>query len=145
MYRLPSVSLVGKKPITFCAVLCGIVASFTADAFGQQYPFLPVPGGPKSVTSLFQDSRGRLWLGGREPACFDGTRFFFLRDYGLPLVQAYDFSEDASGSIWIAVETGVYRFASGQVQEVAKGVASNVIAAGPDVAVAAMEIGRAHV
>src|SRR5579864_118752 len=103
------------------------VASFvllTASVVGQQYPFLPVAGSPKSVKSLFQDSRGRLWLGGPQAACFDGTRFFALRDYGFPAAEAYDFSEDPSGAIWIGAETGVYRFANGKVEEVGKGVAS---------------------
>lgn len=115
-----------------------LLAGAGSRAFGQQYPFLPVGGSPKSVQSLFQDSHGRLWLGGLEPACFDGTRFFELHDYGFPPAEAYDFSEDAGGAIWIAAETGAYRFANGRVEEVAKGVAVSVIAATPDVAVAAM-------
>jgi len=82
-----------------------LLAGAGSRAFGQQYPFLPVGGSPKSVQSLFQDSHGRLWLGGLEPACFDGTRFFELHDYGFPPAEAYDFSEDAGGAIWIAAET----------------------------------------
>lgn len=107
-------------------------------AWGQQYPFLPVAGSPKSVKSLFQDSRGRLWIGGAQAACFDGARFFPLRDYGLPAVPAYDFSEDPSGAIWIGAESGVYRFANGKVEEVATGVAVSVIGIGANLAVAAM-------
>ena len=109
-----------------------------ASAWGQQYPFLPVAGSPKSVKSLFQDSRGRLWLGGPQAACFDGTRFFALRDYGFPQGEAYDFSEDPSGAIWIGAETGVYRFANGKVEEVAKGVGVSVIGVTAKLAVAAM-------
>jgi len=70
-----------------------------ASAFGQQYPFLPVAGSPENVKVLFQDSRGRLWLGADQPACFDGTRFFFLRDYGFPAAQVYEFSEDTTGAV----------------------------------------------
>src|SRR5580698_5433988 len=99
-------------------------------AFGQQYPFLPVAGSPKSVRALFQDSRGRLWLGGKQPSCFDGTRFFPLHDYGLPLAEVYEFSEDTQGAIWIGAETGVYRFANGHMEEVAKGAAVSVVAGG---------------
>jgi hypothetical protein len=113
--------------------------------FRSAVPFLPVVGSPKAVKNLFQDSRGRLWLGGEQPACFDGTRFFFLREYGFPLAEAHDFSEDASGAIWIGAETGVYRFANGRVEEIAKGVAVSVIAATPDLAIAAMgPFGQGH-
>jgi len=90
------------------------------------------------VKGLFQDSRGRLWLEGSEAACFDGTRFFLLRDYGLPPAEVLDFSEDSSGAVWIGAETGVYRFAQGRVEEVSKGFAVSVIPATADIAVAAM-------
>ena len=121
-----------------CILVGWLLAGAGSLAFGQQYPFLSVPGSPKVVVGLFQDSRGRLWLGGPQPACFDGTRFFLLSEYGFPSAVGYEFSEDASGAIWIAAETGVYRFANGRVEEVSKGVALSVVAATPDVAVAAM-------
>src|SRR5580704_3733739 len=113
-------------------LLCG------SASFGQQYSFLPVPGSPKSFRALFEDSRGRLWLGGLQPACFDGTRFFDLHEYGFPSGEALDFSEDSSGVIWVGAETGVYRFSNGRFEEVAKGVAVSVIATTPDLVVAAM-------
>ena len=104
----------------------------------QQYPFLPVTGSPKIPKILFEDSSGRLWVGGPQLAFFDGTRFFYLRDYGFPLVEAYDFSEDPSGAIWIGAETGVYRFANGKLEEIGKGTAVSVIAAAATLAIAAM-------
>jgi tRNA A-37 threonylcarbamoyl transferase component Bud32 len=107
-----------------------------SQAFGQQYPFLPVAGSPKGVANLFQDSRGRIWLGGAQLSCFDGSRFFSLADYGFPPATTYDISEDPSGAIWIGGETGVYRFANGRVEEIAKGIAVSVIAARPDVVIA---------
>src|ERR1039457_6737002 len=128
-----------------CILVWWLLAGAGSQAFGQQYPFLPVAGSPKAVKILFQDSRGRLWLGGLEPACFDGARFFLLRDYGLPPAEAYDFNEDASGAIWIGAETGVYRFANGRVEEIGKGFAVSVIAATPDIAVAAIgPLGRGY-
>ena len=105
---------------------------------GQQYAFPAVPGAPKNPTLLFQDSRGRLWLGGEQLACFDGTRFFFLRDYGFPAATALDIAEDAGGAIWIGADSGVYRFSEGRVQQLAKGVAVSVIAGSADTAVAAI-------
>ena len=103
----------------------------------QQYPFLPVPGGPKSVPNLFQDSRGRLWLGGVEPNCFDGARFFPLRDYGLPPSYVYDFNEDSSGVIWAGTDVGIYRFAAGRFEKTGEGAAISVIPATPSVVLAA--------
>ena len=121
-----------------CILVCWLVAHAGSRAYGQQYPFLPVAGSPKNVKTLFQDSRGRLWLGGDDLACFDGTHMFFLRDYGFPRAESYDITEDSSGAIWIGAETGVYRFANGPVQEIAEGAAVSVIAATPDLAVAAV-------
>jgi ligand-binding sensor domain-containing protein len=115
-----------------------LLVGASSPAFGQQYPFLPVPGSPKGVTNLFQDSRGRIWLAGPQLSCFDGARFFSLADYGLPPGITYDVSEDPSGAIWIGAETGVYRFADGRVEAIAEGVAVSVIAAAPDAAVAAI-------
>ncbi len=118
-----------SKPIVFVLL--------ASAGFGQQYPFLSVPGSPKSVKTLFQDSRGRLWLGGPQPACFDGTRFFFLRDYGFPNGETYDFSEDPGGAIWIGAATGVYRFANGRTEQIGTGVAVSVIAVTANLVIAA--------
>ncbi|HVN06134.1 MAG TPA: hypothetical protein VMT86_17050 [Bryobacteraceae bacterium] len=112
------------------------LAAGAGAAWAQQYPFLPVAGAPKGVTILFQDSRGRLWLGGASTACFDGTRFYSLRDYGFPAVGSHDITEDPSGAIWVAADTGVFRFAQGRVGLIAKGAAVSVIAVTPSVAVA---------
>jgi hypothetical protein len=122
-----------------CCLFSGVIS----EAEAQQYPFVYIPGSPKDVTILFQDSLGRLWLGGAQAACLDGARFFFLRDYGLPAGQAYDITEDPSGAIWIGSETGVSRFAQSHVEEIAKAVALSVIAAKPDLVIAAMgRLGR---
>jgi tRNA A-37 threonylcarbamoyl transferase component Bud32/sugar lactone lactonase YvrE len=116
-------------------VLLGAIVSA---AWGQQYAFLPVPGSPKSVKILFQDSRGRLWLGGDDVTCFDGTRFFSLRDYGLPATAALSIAEDPGGALWIGTMSGVYRFAKGRVEVISPGVAVSVIAPTADLAVAAV-------
>ncbi len=86
-------------------VLLGGLFGGALTASAQQYPFLPVPGSPKSVKTLFQDSQGRLWLGGDQVSCFDGARFFFLRDYGPPPAQTYSITEDPGGAIWIGGES----------------------------------------
>jgi hypothetical protein len=113
------------------------LAASAGPAYSQQYPFLPVPGSPKSVRHLFQDSRGRLWLSGEQLACFDGARFFFLRDYGFPEVPTDDVAGDSTGAIWVGAETGVYRFSQGRIQKVVDGVAVSVVPARPGLVLAA--------
>src|SRR5215467_7374584 len=80
------------------------------EASAQQYPIIPVPGAPKNVKTLFEDSQGRFWLGGDQLACFDGSRLFLMSDYGFPAGPTYSIDEDASGAVWIGAQTGVYRF-----------------------------------
>ncbi len=126
-----------NRPSLALASFC-LLSIAGSQALGQQYAFLPVPGSPKNVKALYQDSRGLLWLGGADVSCFDGTRFFSLRDYGFPPVESYDITEDSSGAIWIGAETGVYRFAGGRVEEIGNGVAVSVIAATPGFAIAAV-------
>ena len=75
---------------------------------------------------------------GADLSCFDGSRFFFLRDYGLPAATTLDIAEDATGAIWIGTENGVYRFWNGQVAEIGKGSASSVVPISPDVVAAVM-------
>src|SRR5262249_54004622 len=94
-------------------LICGMLAGMLSSVCGQQYPFLPVRDSPKSVKTLFQDSRGRLWLGGDQVACFDGARFFHLSDYGMPPANTFDIAEDPDHAIWIATDTGVFRFGDG--------------------------------
>ena len=118
------------------ARIFALAALSVATAIAQQYAFLPVAGSPKSAKVLFQDAQGRLWIGGDQASCFDGTRFFSLRDYGLPPAVTYAFADDSSGAMWIATENGVYRFANGRVQLIAPGMAVSVVAATPDLAIA---------
>ena len=126
-----------QKSLT-SAIAAGLFLCAAPVLFGQQYPFLPVPGAPKNVRTLFQDSLGRLWVGGDQLACFDGTRLFSLADYGLPAGQTYSVAEDSSGAIWIGAGNGLYRFSRGQVEAVSSGVFVAIAAATPDVIVAAM-------
>jgi tRNA A-37 threonylcarbamoyl transferase component Bud32/ligand-binding sensor domain-containing protein len=116
-----------------------LLAGTSVQAFGQQYPFLPVPGGPDGANVLFQDSKGRLWVGGNELACFDGSRFFFLRDYGLPKTEVHAVAEDSGGAIWLAAQAGVFRFERGKIEEVSQGTADSVVIATPQIAVALLE------
>lgn len=91
--------------------------------FAQQMPFIFVPGGPANVQVIFQDHLGRLWVGGAEDvACFDGSRFYSLRDLGFPAATGTTaITEDRDGAIWIGSDLGVYRFYRGSVTKVMPG------------------------
>ena len=131
-------SLLNTSAITSCVLMLGYLLGGSPAAFGQQYPFIPVPGSPKGVSSLFEDSKGRLWLGGRQSACFDGARFFPLSDYGLPAGDANVFSEDTSGVIWVGTDTGIYQFVNGRMEEISNVGAQSLVAVTSDIAVAVL-------
>ena len=117
-------------------LISGVWLAVTAPvAICQLYPFLPVPGSPRGITALFQDSRGRLWLGGEQAAFFDGERFFSLKEHGLPAAAVHAFAEDSSGVIWIGAETGLYRFDKGKVEEIGRASVTSIVAISPDLIV----------
>ncbi|HIK93743.1 MAG TPA: response regulator, partial [Planctomycetes bacterium] len=62
-----------------------------------------------NVTSLFEDSRGGVWIGtNRGVSHFDGQRFAsstFHDDPGIPIVNAI--AEDTNGDIWLGMPGGV--------------------------------------
>ncbi|MCX6926989.1 MAG: ATP-binding protein, partial [Verrucomicrobia bacterium] len=68
--------------------------------------------GGDNVTTLFEDSRGRIWLaGGQSASVYDGGRFrVFGPQDGLPPGPISAFAEDKSGAIWLAHQDGVFRF-----------------------------------
>ncbi len=101
-------------------------------AWGQRYPILPVPGSPHGIYVIFQDHRSALWLGTIDDVvCFDGGRFYSLRQYGFPKETPNTFAEDSEGGIWIGTQGtdasggtgkgGIYRYQAGHVQKVFSG------------------------
>lgn len=109
-------------------------------AWAQQYPFLLTPGSPKGISALFQDSKGRIWMMGSPAACFDGSRFFPLEDYGLPAATGIqNFAESPDGAIWIAADTGLFRYAQGHIGKITSGWVGSVVAPAPDVALVTMD------
>lgn len=95
----------------------------------QRYPILPVPDSPHDITALFQDRESRLWVGTKNDVlCFDGQRFYSLRDHGFAGESVNSLAEDDQGGIWIgtegsvlqggAVHGGLYRFWDGNFEKV---------------------------
>ena len=67
--------------------------------------------GDNGFTTLFEDSRGRVWIASGQDACvYDSGRFrvFGLQD-GLPRGPISCFAEDSSGAVWLAHQDGVFR------------------------------------
>ena len=71
-----------------------------------------VDAGGDKVSTLFEDSRGRIWMaGGQAASVYDGGRFrVFGPPDGLPRGPISGYAEDNSGAIWLAHQDGVFRF-----------------------------------
>jgi PAS domain S-box-containing protein len=63
------------------------------------------------IRALFEDSRGRIWIGGaRSASVLDGENLrVFTAAAGLPADGAYCFAEDSQGVIWLSTRNGVFR------------------------------------
>ncbi len=118
------------------SLLFSLLATF---ALGQQAPFIPVtgPNAPKSVTALFQDSHGALWLGGDGGAgegltYFDGSRFISpVKNF--PKVLVNGLTEDSEGAFWIAAIPGVYRLVRGRLDRITDTATAGIARIAPDV------------
>jgi len=114
---------------------------FAGWAFAQQYPFVAVkaPNPPQGVKGLFQDHVGRLWVRTtNDVACFDGSRFFYLRNYGFPDTEAMSIAEDDDGAIWIGSSFGLHRFWNGKLVRIQEGVVPSVVRGAPAIMLAAI-------
>ena len=115
--------------------------SFAGWAVAQQYPFVAVkaPNPPQGVKGLFQDHIGRLWVRTTsDVACFDGSRFFYLRNYGFPDTEARSIAEDDDGAIWIGSSLGLHRFWKGKLVRIQEGVVPSVVRGAPGIILAAI-------
>ncbi len=99
------------------------VLTFLASTLlGQQYPFVSIPNAPKNIEHLAEDPLGRLWLSTHDDIfCFDGARFFSLRDFGFPPALSYGLAVDFEGAILSATNLGVYRFSQGRLERILSG------------------------
>jgi streptogramin lyase len=107
---------------------------------GQQYPFVPITNSPKNIERILQDKQGRLWMSTHDDVlCFDGTRFFSLREFGFPAVPSYGLAEDMDGGILSASESGVYRFVQGRLEHLVSGLSvREIVAVAPGLLLAAV-------
>jgi PAS domain S-box-containing protein len=68
--------------------------------------------GGGNVTSLFEDSRNRIWMGdGHGVTMFDGeSSNIYAADRGLPRGAVRCFAEDGDGDIWLTNPAGLFRW-----------------------------------
>jgi ligand-binding sensor domain-containing protein/signal transduction histidine kinase len=99
------------------------------DRFKQEDRYGPISGW---VTCLFEDRKGRLWIGcGGGVGCFDnGKATWFTAQLANQDIRAI--AEDIYGNIWVATtRSGLFRISGGQTTRYGKaeGMASKVIVA----------------
>jgi PAS domain S-box-containing protein len=76
--------------------------------------------GGDNVISLFEDSVGRIWMGGGVGvAVFDGKEFrSFGKDQGLPPGEVCSIAQAPDGSLWLSNQEGVFRLQGDRFVEV---------------------------
>ena len=106
----------------------------------QQFPFIQIAGSPRNIERLLEDRQGRLWVATHDDVlCFDGSRFFSLRDFGLPPVFGYSLIEDDEGGILSGSDQGIYRFYRGRLEHVVAGhFVHDMVGVAPGVILATM-------
>ena len=131
-------------------LLCflALTAMSARSSSAQRYPFLPVPGAPHGIYSIWQDSKSGMWLGTIDDVVrFDGQHYYSLRQYGFPKEVPNGFAEDSDGGIWIATQGsdagggtgrgGLYRYQAGRVEREFTGDGLSVVSLGPGLMLAA--------
>src|ERR1700678_1741613 len=110
---------------------------------GQQYPFIPVANSPRNIEHMLQDGQGRLWIATHDDVlCFDGSRFFSLRELGLP-PTLNSLSDDGDGGILMTSTSDVYRFSRGRLEHIfSRPGEQDAIGVSPGIVVAAVAASR---
>lgn len=86
------------------------------------------------VTSLFQDSRGYIWIGTKDGLnCFNGEIFqTFRKQDGLPDNYIQSVTEDSSGNIWIATQNSLVYYDGKDIKQSNVSHNSMNLASSPD-------------
>lgn len=116
-----------SNTLWFCTGSSGIL-SFDGKQFGQ----LPMHDSiPKSIVSIFADSKNRLWIGSKNNGLYlidkNGT---LSKQNIIPNVTIHDIMEDPDQNIWVATDNqGVFRISNNNTKSFsqADGLPSNLI------------------
>ncbi len=106
-----------------CGLICLRLVFSLVVLFGAEFPasaqiyrfksYTSSSGLPSNVIySMFQDSRGFLWIGTDSGlCCYDGAGFqVYSKAQGLPDTNVRAMCEDKQGQLWVTTEGGVSRF-----------------------------------
>lgn len=108
--------MIHKRLLLLFFVLAG---TLTAIAQEHSYRHYSVQDGlvQSQVLSIFQDSKGFLWVGTKGGVSrFDGKNFLnFTSKDGLPDNQVYKITEDYQGIIWFLTQDGLAKFDGNQL------------------------------
>jgi tRNA A-37 threonylcarbamoyl transferase component Bud32/ligand-binding sensor domain-containing protein len=118
----------------------GLLAMVAAVLPAQQYPFIEVPHSPRNIEHILQDRKGRLWISTHDDLlCFDGDRFFSLREFGFPPLMTGALAEDQDGAILSVSSRGIYRFLQGHLEHILPDIpVSEAMGAAPGVLLASI-------
>jgi tRNA A-37 threonylcarbamoyl transferase component Bud32/ligand-binding sensor domain-containing protein len=102
-----------------------------------------VANSPKNIEHMLQDGQGRLWIATHDDVlCFDGSRFFSLRELGLP-PTLNSLSDDGDGGILMTSTSDVYRFSRGRLEHIfSRPGEQDAIGVSPGIVVAAVAASR---
>jgi signal transduction histidine kinase/streptogramin lyase len=85
----------------------------------------------RRVRMIYADAGGTLWIGTYDTGLFryrDGAFVRFTTSEGLPSNGAFQILEDAQARFWISSNTGIYRVAKSELDDVAAGRGRSVTA-----------------
>lgn len=113
----------GYTRMTATSVTLGLIAApYTRQGLmvlreGQFEPWRPEEFGERTVTALFAERDGTLWIGSDDGSVFrhaDGKSTRFGAAEGLPRARQRWFASDGNGQVWIASEGAVVRYQDGE-------------------------------
>ncbi|MGI8639643.1 MAG: ligand-binding sensor domain-containing protein [Pyrinomonadaceae bacterium] len=93
---------------------------------------LPAVGKDWIIVGLFEDSRGRLWIGTNNTGLFvfENEKFtaYTVKD-GLPTNNIAPFIEDRNGSLWAATSNGAVVITDGRIERITteQGLSDNIL------------------
>lgn len=111
-------------------LLVGTLCSGAFERIDGLMVALDDPPGLNCVSTVFEDRRGRLWVGGEYLALRERGRWTRFREQGveyLPMIRAL--YEDWRGTVWIGAEDGLASYSEGRYTEYSRadGVQMNSI------------------
>jgi signal transduction histidine kinase/ligand-binding sensor domain-containing protein len=94
----------------FCIKISLVIALFSMNGYAQEYPFKTYNTASPTVTAIFQDAQGYMWIGMRDAGISrynSKEMHLFADETGAPQSNIEDITQDGDGHLWIATEVGL--------------------------------------